>query len=525
MRRVLEYARRLGYTAYTSTLEEAWRVSIRGLSDSLNEAVQKCGFDLDIHCEADISADPAVAFGVQEARVHRTRGIPLAMFLALMKYYRSAYEDVMFERIDDPALAARYRDVAVRFFDRVEIGFCTEWAGLSETDATAELQSKNRELTNEKNRYLTIFESLLEPVIILDTDGHVDNLNEAAALTFGLGDVSGSSYYAPGAHGSRFEPLAEEIEAFMSSGDRERELTLPLQTVEGDRHFMVRLKRFADISGKFRGATLVLADVTERESEERRLESLVAERTKELETSLVELAGANRAKDDFLRGMSHELRTPLNAVLGFSGMLLSGLVGPLDEEQERQVGFIRDAGERLLALVNDLLDLSRLEEGLHEPRVDEFDLVELVERAVELLRPLADSKDVALAVSYGQVIIPMWTDRDTLLQILINLLSNAVRFTDRGAVTIEPAVSRDGFWATVTVRDTGRGIAPEDLERIFERFVRLGDVGDAAPGSGLGLSIASRLAELLGGGIEVESEYGRGSVFTLTVPVRGHEAD
>lgn len=143
MARILGYANDLGYTKYASTLQEAWRLSIRGLTDSLVEAARASGCRLDIRCEEDISGDPAVIFGVQEARLHRSRGIPFEMFLALMKYYGQAFVDAC-ETLPDPVEARAYRVAVVRFFDRVEIGFSTEWAGLGEQAAISEMQDRNR---------------------------------------------------------------------------------------------------------------------------------------------------------------------------------------------------------------------------------------------------------------------------------------------------------------------------------------------------------------------------------------------
>jgi PAS domain-containing protein len=195
MRRILGYAQEYGYSRFTSTLEEAWRLSIRGLSGSLLEAARIGECDLEIRCEEDVAADPAVSFGIAEARLHRSRGIPLPMFYSLMKYYAQAYADLC-ETLEDPDQAGACAHLVRRFFDRVEIGFASEWAGLSEQAAVLELQGRNRDLTDEKVRYITIFESLNVPVVLLREDGMVENINEAAARTFGITAVTGSAYYS-----------------------------------------------------------------------------------------------------------------------------------------------------------------------------------------------------------------------------------------------------------------------------------------------------------------------------------------
>lgn len=263
MRRILGYAEEYGYTRFTSTLEEAWRLSIRRLSESLLEAAHRNQGDLEIHCEEDVTVDPAVAFGISEARLHRSRGVPFPMFYSLMKYYAQAYEDLCMT-LDDRDQAHACAQVVSRFFDRVEIGFASEWVGRSEQAVVLELQDRNRDLTDEKVRYITIFESLNVPVVLLREDGMVENINEAAARTFGMTAVTGSAYYSHVAVGEPFSPLDADITAFLLAGAAEREFERTLQTSSGPRHYIVRIKRMQDLSGRFRGITVALSDVTDR---------------------------------------------------------------------------------------------------------------------------------------------------------------------------------------------------------------------------------------------------------------------
>lgn len=269
----------------------------------------------------------------------------------------------------------------------------------------------------------------------------------------------------------------------------------------------------------------VFRDVTMHKETERALEVLVDDRTTELTVSLEELAEANRVKDDFLASMSHELRTPLNSIIGFSGILSQGLAGPLNEEQQKQIVIIRESGERLLGLVNDVLDLSRIESGRVEVLVEEFDLVSLVTNMTETVGPMAEQKHLELSVSSIDPLIPMWTDREKVGQIVLNLLSNAIKYTAEGSVLVEIVPGRDGLSASITVTDTGCGIAPEDIGGLFDRFATVrGLVRRVEDGAGLGLSISRRLAMLLGGTLAVESTPGEGSTFTFKLPVRHPEA-
>ncbi|PKQ36953.1 MAG: hypothetical protein CVT59_10270 [Actinobacteria bacterium HGW-Actinobacteria-1] len=231
---------------------------------------------------------------------------------------------------------------------------------------------------------------------------------------------------------------------------------------------------------------------------------------------------ASHAKSSFLANMSHELRTPLNSILGFGNIILSRLAGPINDEQERQLGMIVRSGNHLLALVNDVLDLEKIEAGAMPIEVDEFDMAELVRSAVEIMAPMAKSQGLALDVHVPDAGLVVHTDEDRVQQVLLNLFSNAVKFTETGSVKID-LDSADGL-ARVTVTDTGVGIAKSRLEEVFDEFKSMGRPGDnPLGGTGLGLPISRRLARLLGGDVTLASTKGKGSTFlftfALTAPV------
>jgi signal transduction histidine kinase/DNA-binding response OmpR family regulator len=254
--------------------------------------------------------------------------------------------------------------------------------------------------------------------------------------------------------------------------------------------------------------------ITERTQSEERLERMVVERTAALEASLAELTAANAVKDEFLASMSHELRTPLNSVIGFSGTMASGLAGPLNDEQLRQVRMISRAGRHLLGLVNQVLDLARIDAGAVGANPREFDVVDVATAAVEGVRPMAENKALRLTVDIDSSIGLWMSDPDMLSQILFG---NAINFTETGSVQM--AVSRKGDHLAFSVSDTGRGIPSEERERIFDEFHQaLPEDGSMVGGAGLGLAVSRRLAALLGGSIQVESVVGEGSTFTLLVP-------
>ncbi|MFP5382929.1 MAG: ATP-binding protein [Gammaproteobacteria bacterium] len=231
---------------------------------------------------------------------------------------------------------------------------------------------------------------------------------------------------------------------------------------------------------------------------------------------------ADRAKSAFLATMSHELRTPLNSIIGFTGIILQGLAGPLNDEQRTQLGMVNDSAHHLLALINDVLDISKIESEQLAIAHESFDLVTSLDKAAGIVRPLAEKKGLAFKMLTTGNIGSMTGDARRLEQILVNLLGNAVKFTDRGSVTIsaERIAGRErGDIVHFRVVDTGIGIRQEDIPTLFQPFHQLDStLTRQREGSGLGLAISRRLAERMGGSITVESEPGNGSVFTLTLP-------
>jgi protein-histidine pros-kinase len=226
---------------------------------------------------------------------------------------------------------------------------------------------------------------------------------------------------------------------------------------------------------------------------------------------------AGDAKDRFLATMSHELRTPLNAILGFTGTLLMKLPGPLTDDQETQLKTIRSSGRHLLSLIDDLLDLAKVETGKVDVHLEPVVCQEVIEEVVTALGPLARDKGLGLAVEAPEADVVISSDRRTLRQILINLASNAIKFTHAGTVRIAlVSLAAPAGTTEIRVTDTGIGLGPEDLERLFQPFVRVRARG-SLDGSGLGLHVSQKLAGLLGGRITAASQLGAGSVFTLVL--------
>jgi signal transduction histidine kinase len=240
---------------------------------------------------------------------------------------------------------------------------------------------------------------------------------------------------------------------------------------------------------------------------------------REIETKGRELEVANRHKDEFLASMSHELRTPLNAIIGFSEVMLERLFGELNDKQEEYLSDILSSGRHLLSLINDILDLAKIEAGRMELEATEFDLPQAIDNALVLVRERALRRGIALEQTVDPRLGMIKGDERKIKQVLLNLLSNAVKFTPEGGRIDVRAVRADGM-AEISVADTGVGIAPEDHETVFEEFRQVGsDYARKHEGTGLGLALARKFVELHGGTIRVQSQLGAGATFTFTIPM------
>ena len=379
MGRILKYAQERGYTRYTSTLKEAWRLSISGLSDSLLSMIDRDpSTTIELSPDDNFSQDPAASFGIREAKVHRRRGINLEMFLGLMKYYRQSYLDMIQANEFEPGEKEPCLKIVERFFDRVEIGFCAEWTSLSDDEKLCELQETNRGMTNEKNRYLTIFESLPNPVIFTDSENRVENMNQAASKLFNGPGIPGSQYYripAEGDSGNSREQsrkalaellpwMSHEFQNFLESDVSDQRFEKIVETLKGELSFNVKLSRMLDISGKFSGSIIIFENITDRKDMEQELRQT----TLNLRRNVRELEKANRQiiqqqtaiiEEERLKVLlqmagatAHEMNQPLMALLG--SIQLMGMDRENPEKVTRYMAQIEEAGQRIAEIVKKI---------------------------------------------------------------------------------------------------------------------------------------------------------------------------
>ena len=243
-----------------------------------------------------------------------------------------------------------------------------------------------------------------------------------------------------------------------------------------------------------------------------------------LEIEKEKAQSADHLKSAFLATMSHELRTPLNSIIGFTGILIQEKPGPLNDEQKKQLGMVQNSARHLLSLINDVLDISKIEAGQLKIHLQKFNLRDLINKVVETNKPSADKKNLTITVTIEDNVSEITSDSMRVQQILINLLNNAIKFTDKGRISV--TCFTVGSFVKIQVTDTGIGIESGKIEQLFKPFIQLETgLSRKHEGTGLGLSICKRLTEMLDGEIDVESRFGEGSIFSITLPLLKTDSD
>ncbi len=256
----------------------------------------------------------------------------------------------------------------------------------------------------------------------------------------------------------------------------------------------------------------------ELQAANREMEKRIDQRTADLAIAMEEAKSADRLKSAFLATMSHELRTPLNSIIGFTGMILQELAGPINDEQRKQLGMVKKSSQHLLSLINDVLDISKIEAGEMNIEYENFNLKESIEKLIAMVAQDARKKGLSIETKISSEVGGIYSDRRRIEQIVLNLLSNAVKFTEKGKITVSCRIV--GNDCHLSVEDSGIGIDKDNLKDLFDPFSQI-DTGLTRKyeGTGLGLSICKKLLDLMGGHIFVESKIGEGSEFSITFPV------
>jgi len=379
-----------------------------------------------------------------------------------------------------------------------------------------------------EDRMRAIIDNVGEAIITIDSMGGIHGFNRAAENIFGyrVEEIVGQNIKI-----LMTEPTKSKHDGYLE-GYKESGISHIIgttRTVEArhkeGRFLIVELSVTELKVGDQVMFTGLLRDVTERvkaEEELRKyrehLEILVGDRTRDLQKARDEALEATRTKSEFLANMSHELRTPLNSIIGFSGIVKDGVAGPVNEEQSKQLNMVYNSARHLLELINDILDLSKVEAGKMEAYKEDINFHEMLADVCNLMQPQVEEKQLKLNVDFLDSPKIYRTDGKMLRQVLLNLLSNAVKFTNEGEVSVCCRISKSLL--QIEVKDSGIGISEENLEHVFDSFKQL-DAGDNRlnEGTGLGLAICREFIELLGGHLTAKSEAGVGSLFTIELPI------
>jgi PAS domain S-box-containing protein len=383
----------------------------------------------------------------------------------------------------------------------------------------------------ESDRLNLIIDSVADPIVVTDAAGATSLMNEPAERLFtiphGATEIEQRWVQANDAHFSSF------IAGMLVSADQRRvgeiglvdpmagkilsehgELTAVVTILHDRREAIEKARLYEQLKQA--------ADELERKIQAATGD--IAQQNELLRRQAIELEQASALKSQFLANMSHEFRTPLNAMLGYTSMLLQGVAGHLEPPVKRQLSRIESNGRHLLTIINEILDISRIEAGRMPLQLATFRIPELVAEVKAELEPIIFRSNLTVTLDLAKDLKAITSDRQKVKQILLNLLTNALKFTHHGGVTITGRQHPKERTTTLSVTDSGIGIAPADQERVFEDFRQL-DNTPTRPygGTGLGLSICRRLAQMLDGQITVHSQVGEGSTFTLTLPVKGRK--
>lgn len=536
MERILFYAKAQKFTDYTSTLVEAWRISIHGLSDAIIFYLDKYDNELpQFHPDENYTEDPSMMFGMHEACLHRERGISLQMFLGLYKYYRYSYVDLIRSMDVDSEVKLHYEKIVERVLDRVEIAFCSEWSGIIPDNAIKELQKYNRLITNEKNKYLTLFESLDIPVFLIDEQGNIDNMNPKAFSLLGLTDSPGTLYYSKGdteadrpEFNNLFEILpwlAEDLKDFFSDNQSSIRIDKSVSQEHMMLYYNIALSKMLDVSGKFQGGIVIVENITEKINMERQL----AQRQK-LE-SIGQLAA----------GVAHEINTPIQFIwhnYSFLEQSFTDLFRQIDElTGPHQEQLKNSEKENIDYLKKEVFTaISESKEGVEHvstiikalKRITHLDYesilsIDLNESVSNVLTVTINEWKYAANVKtlFASDLSKIMARPGEISQVFLNIIINAAHSIakknkgkdKKGLITIGTRNIED--MVEIYFTDTGEGIPDENIHRIYDPFFTTKEVGE---GVGQGLNIAYSIITRLNGTISCESSEGTGTSFHIRLP-------
>ncbi|XPV75120.1 MAG: ATP-binding protein [Desulfovibrio sp.] len=513
MEKILSYAKKQEYTPYTSTLLEAWKVSIQGLTQAIMTAIQAYGSTFpEFSPEDRFAENPVARFGVIEAKRHRQRGISIQMFLGLYKYYRYSYTDLL--RNQEPLLEKtdHYIKFVERCFDLIEIAFSAEWSGLSADSAILELQKTNRKMTNEKNKYLTLFESLNYPVFLINTNGELQNTNQHGVFLLGQDADETIRHYtsdeAPWGNiklGDAIPWLQDSLSEFIQSENTSQVLELSVNG-PGKNTYRINFTRMRDVSLKFKGGIVTIEDITQ---------------SKKLEEELTRVRNL-KSIGQLAAGVAHEINTPLQFIENNLVYITSALsvIRHSEEDADFHCEEVKTAIEESLSGIRHIESITLALKEFAYPNYTDPVILNINNSITNVIFITQNQwKHVAKFeedLNASSLISAIPGDVN---QILINLVQNAIHAIEanpkkeKGLILIQS--HDEGNQVVITVRDNGCGIPEDNIRMIFNPFFTTKEIGD---GQGQGLAITHGLVAKHKGKISVESTIGIGTTFSITFP-------
>ena len=530
--RVMEYSRIHGYGKYTSTLKGAWRLAVSGLSNAILACLENSDQVPELNPDEDYRNDPLTKFGIVESQRHRRRGVTLGMFLGLTKYYRQSFIDLI-QETPVPLTDKEHSLLMInRVFDRIEIAFCVEWqkAGELESERIQELQETNRAITNEKNKYLTGFESFPLPVVLLNREYRIENLNLAASQKFLGTGIPGDQYYYTlrdryleelkyKNSGNvqipyfKMEPLkklfpwlSDDLDTFISNTELRHSFEKRVETQTGVQYFNVAFSKMLDISDKFTGTLIIIDDITH---------------LKLLQNQLIR-SERLAATGQLAASIAHEINSPLQAIT----LKLSSLKKKYikDHKLSENLDLLIGAFGSIEHTVKNLLDMNRPGTEFKQP----VNINEIIENTVDLVQSYIKKNNIRVNLLLSPAIPTFTAFPQQLNQVLMNLINNSIealsgiskdltektqKWTGNETLNIRTTFSENCIF--IDISDNGPGIPEADIEHIFDPFY----TNKKTMGMGVGLSISHGIVQEHGGTIRAKNLPNGGTMFNISFPV------
>ncbi|MDR3594776.1 ATP-binding protein [Clostridium sp.] len=536
MEKILSYAKEQNYTKYTSTLKEAWRMSIVGLSEVIVKMIEKSSDIPKMGPDDDFTKSEVAEFGIVEAQRHRSRGVTLGMFLGLMKYYQQVYIDIIDESHFSYEEKKYFSQYIKRCFDHMELGFTIEWAELCEKEKIEELKEANRRIINEKNKYLTIFESIYDPIILVDEDNKIENINYKAAEIFLSTNAPEMKYYGNVNINTIMSWLSEELIKFSNANRKKVLREMTIETKSGKRTFLVKFKKMLDISEKYRGTVIIFNDITKRI----KIESKLKNQHKKLMATQSQMVQSEKMASigTLVAGIAHEINNPTNYAYLSSKVLqndignfkkdLADLLDGADNEVMDffevylnkffdSIDIILNGSNQVKNVVNDLKLFSRIDEAVRK----EINVSEALKTTVRLVKTQY-TKQIEFETDFRtDAKIECYPSQ--LNQVFLNIIINAcqaiikkqndLKEETRGLIKI--SVSSKPKEIEIVFSDNGCGMTEEEKSKIFEPFFTTKPIGE---GTGMGMAISYSIIERHNGKIDIKSQAGKGTKTTIVLP-------